>query len=179
MATWQHHWLSKYYQPIGFNWDNLPNQIMGASESKSANVPSAAAAPADIPQQKPADEKFKEDVRKSANDFKNLVQRNKVMMFSATYCSHCTVAKKTLDEIGTQFQSFEVNKEAEGSMMMEIVQAVTGNRMVPAIFICGQLVPGGGSGLKHLASTGQLADILSQCCDGDPSCRQFDKYSLH
>ena len=66
---------------------------MGASESKSANVPSAAAAPTDIPQQKPADEKFKEDVRKSANDFKNLVQRNKVMMFSATYCSHCTVAK--------------------------------------------------------------------------------------
>ena len=27
MATWQHHWLSKYYQPIGFNWDNLPNQV--------------------------------------------------------------------------------------------------------------------------------------------------------
>merc|ERR1712098_393437 len=38
----------------------------------------------------------------------------------------------------------------DGEMMMDIVEAVTGNRTVPQIFICGQLVPGGGSGLKHL-----------------------------
>ena len=67
----------------------------------------------------------------------------------------------------------------EGSMMMDVVEAVTGNRTVPQIFICGQLVPGGGSGLKHLASTGQLTEILSKCCDGDYSCSQFDKYAIH
>ena len=39
------------------------------------------------------EERFKEDVRKSADNFKNLVMRNKVMIFSATYCSYCTVAK--------------------------------------------------------------------------------------
>ena len=125
---------------------------------------------------------------------------NKVMIFSATYCSYCTVAKvsvliiiitnkrifilfffqRTLDDLGTQFQSMEVNKEGkDGEMMMDIVEAVTGNRMVPAIFICGQLVPGGGTGLKHLASTGQLSDILGKCCEGDVSCKNFDKYSLH
>ena len=74
----------------------------------------------------------------------------------------------------------EVNKEGrDGEMMMDIVEAVTGGRMVPAIFICGQLVPGGGSGLKHLASTGQLSEILGKCCEGDITCRKFDKYSLH
>jgi len=105
---------------------------------------------------------------------------NKVMIFSATYCSYCTVAKNTLTDIGTQFQSYEVNKEGkQGDMMMNVVQAVTGNRMVPAIFICGQIVPGGGSGLKHLATTGQLAEILGQCCEGDATCTQYDKYSLH
>merc|ERR1712062_280051 len=125
-------------------------------------------------------EKFREDVRQSAENFKNLVMRNKVMIFSATYCSYCTVAKNTLGDLGTQFQSYEVNKTGtEGNMMMDVVEAVTGNRTVPQIFICGQLVPGGGSGLKHLASTGQLTDILSKCCDGDVSCSQFDKYSLH
>ena len=88
--------------------------------------------------------------------------------------------KKTLDDLGTQFQSMEVNKTGkDGEMMMDIVEAVTGARMVPAIFICGQLVPGGGTGLKHLASTGQLSDILGKCCDGDISCKKFDKYSLH
>ena len=64
-------------------------------------------------------------------------------------------------------------------MMMDVVEAVTGNRTVPQIFICGQLVPGGGSGLKHLMTSGQLTEILSKCCEGDVSCSQFDKYSLH
>ena len=62
---------------------------MGISESRPAAQPEAAAG---APQQLP-DEKFKEEVRKTANDFKNLVQLNKVMIFSATYCSYCTVAK--------------------------------------------------------------------------------------
>ena len=71
------------------------------------------------------------------------------------------------------------NEGKEGEMMMNVVQAVTGNRMVPAIFICGQIVPGGGSGLKHLATSGQLGEILGQCCEGDATCSQYDKYSLH
>jgi len=126
------------------------------------------------------DDQFRDEVRRSAENFKNLVMNNKVMIFSATYCSYCTVAKNTLNDLGTQFQSMEVNKEGrEGERMMDIVEAVTGNRMVPQIFICGQLVPGGGSGLKHLATTGQLSEILGKCCDGDVSCKQFDKYSLH
>ena len=84
-----------------------------------------------------------------------------------------------MEDLGTQFQTYEVNKEGkEGDMMMNVVQAVTGNRLVPTIFICGQIVPGGGSGLKHLATTGQLAEILSECCEGDPTCNKYDKYSL-
>merc|ERR1719384_968483 len=126
------------------------------------------------------EEKFKEEVRKSADNFKNLVMRNKVMIFSATYCSYCTVAKNTLGDLGTQFQTYEVNKTGqEGQMMMDVVEAVTRNRTVPQIFICGQLVPGGGSGLKHLMTSGQLTEILGKCCEGDVSCSQFDKYSLH
>ena len=38
-------------------------------------------------------EEFKLEVRKSAENFKNLVMNNKIMIFSATYCSYCTVAK--------------------------------------------------------------------------------------
>jgi len=154
---------------------------MGATESRAAGVkPEVPKGEPQQQQQQPPSEEFKAEVRKAANDFKNLVQGNKVMMFSATYCSYCTVAKKTLDDLGTQFQAYEVNKEGkEGDMMMNVVQAVTGNRLVPTIFICGQIVPGGGSGLKHLATTGQLSDILAECCEGDPTCTKYDKYSLH
>ena len=67
-------------------------QIMGILESKPAspqnNPVSTEAVSVDG-----REEKFKEEVRKSAENFKNLVMRNKVMIFSATYCSYCTVAK--------------------------------------------------------------------------------------
>ena len=63
-------------------------------------------------------------------------------------------------------------------MMMNVVQGVTGLRQVPAIFICGQQVPGGGVGVKHLAQTGQLGDMLGRCCEGDSSCSRYEKYGL-
>jgi len=43
-----------------------------------------------------SDQQFRDDVRRSAENFKNLVLNNKVMIFSATYCSYCTVAKVSL-----------------------------------------------------------------------------------
>merc|ERR1719251_768996 len=122
------HWLSKYYVN-DFSWDNFPQKIMGILESRPAQQTSA---PTSVPSEAPReqnDEQFKTEVRKSAENFKNLVMNNKIMMFSATYCSYCTVAKKTLDDLGTQFQSMEVNKEGrQGEMMMDIVEAVTGGR---------------------------------------------------
>ena len=38
--------------------------------------------------------------------------------------------KRALDDIGTKYGSFEVNKAEEGDMTMNVVSAVTGNRMV-------------------------------------------------
>merc|ERR1712025_1177270 len=124
-------------------------------------------------------EQFKEDVWKSVNDFQNLIGRNRVMMFSSTNCPYCKTAKQTFDSLGTSYQSYEVNKEGtQGKMMMNVVQGVTGLRQVPAIFICGQQVPGGGVGVKHLAQTGQLGDMLGRCCEGDSSCSRYEKYGL-
>jgi len=164
---------------------------MGAGESKSAaaDVAAAPAAPPQSPSQPSVgpveavsadEEAFKEEVRKAAGQFKNLVQGNKVMIFSASYCSFCTVAKKTLDDYGTHYQSLDVDKMGrEGDMLMNVVSAVTGKRLVPAIFICGQVVPGGSGGLKHLANSGQLTNILEQCCEGDVTCSEFASFRLH
>eukprot|EP00088_Acartia_fossae_P022305 TRINITY_DN2354_c0_g1_i16.p1 TRINITY_DN2354_c0_g1~~TRINITY_DN2354_c0_g1_i16.p1 ORF type:complete len:151 (-),score=29.45 TRINITY_DN2354_c0_g1_i16:552-1004(-) len=116
---------------------------------------------------------FKAQVRDSAQRFKQMVQGNKVMIFSATYCTYCTVAKRTLDDIGTKYGVVEVNKAVDGEMMMNIVSAVTGSKTVPQIFICGEYIPGGGSGLRHLATSGQLETILKECCDGDITCSKY------
>ena len=167
----------------------FPGLQMGAGESKGAETANTAAVPSP-PAPSPAvddnsatssdEEAFKEEVRKAAGQFKNLVQGNKVMIFSASYCGFCTVAKKTLDEFGTQYQSLDVDKMGrEGDMLMNVVSAVTGKRLVPAIFICGQAVPGGSGGLKHLANSGQLTNILEQCCEGDATCSEFASFRLH
>jgi len=120
-----------------------------------------------------SEDEFKAQVRDSADRFKSMVQSNKVMMISATYCSYCTVAKKTLDDIGTKYGVVEVNKAEDGETMMMIVNAVTGARTVPQIFICGEFIPGGGTGLRQLQTSGQLETILKECCDGDVTCSRY------
>ena len=121
-------------------------------------------------------EQFKEDVWKSVNDFQDLIGRNRVSLVNRDLT---IIIQQTFESLGTSYQSYEVNKEgAKGQMMMNVVQGVTGLRQVPAIFICGQQVPGGGVGVKHLAQTGQLGDMLGRCCEGDSSCSRYEKYGL-
>ena len=67
-------------------------QIMGILESRPAQNSAPTSSPTESPREQ-NDEQFKTEVRKSAENFKNLVMNNKIMMFSATYCSYCTVAK--------------------------------------------------------------------------------------
>ena len=43
-------------------------------------------------------EQFKEEVWNSTKDFQDLVQKNKVMMFSATHCPYCKTAKVVNNE---------------------------------------------------------------------------------
>ena len=67
---------------------------MGAGESKEPIVVPAVPPVAEVTSSLDnPEEKFQEEVRKAAGQFKSLVQGNKVMMFSATYCSYCSVAK--------------------------------------------------------------------------------------
>ena len=68
-------------------------QIMGLMESKPSTQPQQTRNSLSEVEQQNDEAKFKEEVRRSANNFKNLVMNNKVMIFSATYCSYCTVAK--------------------------------------------------------------------------------------
>ena len=70
---------------------------MGTLESKPSTTSSSSSpqktTSSDLTHQAQDDDKFRDEVRKSAENFKNLVINNKVMIFSATYCSYCTVAK--------------------------------------------------------------------------------------
>ena len=54
-------------------------------------------------------------------------------LFSATYCRYCTIAKKTLDDIGTSYTAVELDKMAsgEGGQLAMGLREVTGEGTVP------------------------------------------------
>jgi glutaredoxin 3 len=62
-----------------------------------------------------------------------LIRENKVMIFSATYCSYCNVAKRTLDSLGTKFESIELNKVDEGPELARDLKEITGNNYASVI----------------------------------------------
>ena len=63
----------------------------------------------------------------------SLVSSSPVTLFSATYCRYCTIAKKTLDDIGTSYTAVELDKMAsgEGGQLAMGLREVTGEGTVP------------------------------------------------
>jgi glutaredoxin 3 len=122
-------------------------------------------------------QKMQEEMTRATGQFRSQVEENKEMMFSKTTCGYCTTAKQTLAGLGTSYQSMEVNRMGrDGAMMMNAVKSETGQRTVPAIFICGRAVPGGGSGLERLVSSGELTGMLESCCRGDVTCSDYRRH---
>ena len=56
-----------------------------------------------------------------------------VTLFSATYCRYCSIAKKTLDDIGTSYTAVELDKmgSVEGGQLAMGLREVTGEGTVP------------------------------------------------
>lgn len=59
-----------------------------------------------------------------------LIRENKVMIFSATYCSYCNVAKRTFDSLGTKYEAIELNKIEDGPELATDLKAITGTNYV-------------------------------------------------
>ena len=63
----------------------------------------------------------------------SLVSASPVTLFSATYCRYCTVVKRTLDGIGTNYNTVELDKidSNEGGQLAMGLREVTGQGTVP------------------------------------------------
>lgn len=60
----------------------------------------------------------------------DLINSTKVLIFSATYCGYCRVAKRLLDSIGTEFKAVEVDKLGDGGKLMSELRGHTGSNYV-------------------------------------------------
>ena len=63
----------------------------------------------------------------------SLVSSSPVTIFSATYCRYCSIAKKTLDDIGTSYTAVELDRMAsgDGGQVAMGLREVTGEGTVP------------------------------------------------
>ena len=63
----------------------------------------------------------------------SLVSASPVTLFSATYCRYCTVVKRTLDGIGTNYNAVELDKmdSGDGGQLAMGLREVTGQGTVP------------------------------------------------
>ncbi len=93
----------------------------------------------------------------------SLLSRHPVFLFSATHCSFCRVAKRTFDDLGTEYTAVEVDRmtPSEGGRLAgEVKEATGGQTSVPQVFICGRWI-GGCQETRAMLASGQLQVLKS------------------
>ncbi|KAI7890530.1 glutaredoxin-1 [Mucor mucedo] len=88
-----------------------------------------------------------------------IIESNKVVVFSKSYCPYCVKAKAVLKEFGVEFFVMELDKESNGSAVQQYLAEKTGQRTVPNIFINQQHI-GGCDDLLAAKANGSLKKLL-------------------
>lgn len=78
-------------------------------------------------------------------------------MFSKSYCPYCRATKRLLDGEGAKYFALELDQVDDGAAIQDALQALTGQRTVPNIFIARKHI-GGNSELQARAD---LKDLLA------------------
>uniref|UniRef100_A0A0K2ULF0 Putative LOC100864967 [Apis florea] n=1 Tax=Lepeophtheirus salmonis TaxID=72036 RepID=A0A0K2ULF0_LEPSM len=84
--------------------------------------------------------------------FNRALKENPVMIFSATYCPYCKLAKSVFSKLGTKFSSIELDEHPDGKAIFPVVKEKTGIKTVPQIFICSKYI-GGAAEIKKLLNS--------------------------
>ena len=71
-----------------------------------------------------------------------MIADNKVMVFSKSYCPHCSDTKATLNNLGVNAKVIELDKVEKGDSLHEALKVICGQRTVPQTYIDGQWIGG-------------------------------------
>jgi len=66
----------------------------------------------------------------------DLINSTKVLIFSATYCGYCRVAKKLFESIGTEYHAIEVDKLGDKGRLITELRKHTGSNYVSKLKMC-------------------------------------------
>jgi len=88
------------------------------------------------------------DTRDLAEQIRELIHKNKVMVFSKTTCPFCAKVKALLESLKVDFFHLELDEIDNGPAIQDKLTELFGQKTVPNVFISGQHVGGCDSTLK-------------------------------
>lgn len=87
------------------------------------------------------------------------IKKDKVVIFSKSYCPYCLMAKEQFQKLNHSFFALELDSRSDADEIQSILQELTGERTVPRVFIDGKCV-GGGTDVKKMYENGSLRKAL-------------------
>jgi len=102
-----------------------------------------------------------EDMEEAKKGVQDLIQQNKIVIFSKAACPYCVDAKNCFDKLKVQYTLIELNGHPQGSLIQDILLQMTGARTVPRVFINGKCI-GGGTETVSLFKSGQLQKMIEK-----------------
>merc|ERR1712039_422463 len=105
---------------------------------------------------------IKEHSMENYNDtVQNLINNNKVMVFSKSYCPFATGTKQLLQDKGVAFQTCELDVEANGAQLHDALKEISKQRTVPNVYINGKHM-GGNDDMHTKLANGKLKQALDE-----------------
>jgi len=95
------------------------------------------------------------------SNIEELINQERVVIFSKESCPYCFDAKKVFDNMGQKYAVVELNQHPQCNQVQDVLNDLTGARTVPRVFVDGKCI-GGGSDTVKLFKEGKLEQILSQ-----------------
>ncbi|KAJ2458030.1 hypothetical protein GGF42_002329 [Coemansia sp. RSA 2424] len=133
---------------INRHWPEAPPPV-GAAQGPAAQIVSARDGEQAVAEQK----------------VRQLIQRNRVMVFSKTYCPYSRSAKRLLskykDTHGLEFVVLEADLEPDPMEVKAALGKLSGRLTFPNIFVDGQSI-GGSDDLHAKHASGDLATLLQK-----------------
>lgn len=98
------------------------------------------------------------------SNIKNLIQSNKVMIFSKTTCPFCIRVKNLFNSFPVEYNSLELDKVDNGKELQRVLSTITGRSTVPQVFV-NQSFVGGCDDTFAAHSEGKLMQLLNNGTD--------------
>ncbi|CAG9798558.1 unnamed protein product [Chironomus riparius] len=95
------------------------------------------------------------------NFVQETIEKNRVVIFSKTFCPYCTMAKNQFEMLNAEYKAIEIENRQDCDQIQDVLGDMTGARSVPRVFVNGNFI-GGGTDVKKLYQSGQLAKMLNQ-----------------